>query len=75
MTGKRSARTPAKRGEPAARKNAALESPRAPEEVKKRHKGAHLEAASKSPAKSPTPAIKHSPASGIKAGLRSATKS
>lgn len=57
MNGKRSARTPVKRKEPAARKNAGMESPRAPEEVKKRHKGAHQEAASKSPAKSSTAAM------------------
>ena len=48
MTGKRSARTPAKVVDPSPRQNAGKETPRAPEEVKKRHKGAE-EAASKSP--------------------------
>ena len=57
MTGKRSARTPSKVVDPSPRQNAGKETPRAPEEVKKRHKGAHQEAASKSPAKSSTPAI------------------
>ena len=48
MTGKRSARTPAKLVDPSPRKNAGLETPRAPEEGKKRQKAAE-EAASKSP--------------------------
>lgn len=74
MTGKRSARTPAKLVDPSPRKNAGLETPRAPEEVKKRQKVAE-EAASKSPKKTPTPSIKPSSVSRTKGGLRSATKS
>ncbi len=74
MTGKRSARTPAKVVEPSPRQSGGVETPRAPEEVKKRHKGAE-EAASKSPKKIPTPSIQPSAASGSKGGLRSASKS
>ena len=74
MTGKRSARAASKLVDPTSCKNASLETPRAPEEVKKRLKAAE-EAASKSPVKAPNPSNYPSAASGTKEGLRSASKS